>query len=529
VSGVASPQALRISAAARLLTVLALAGPALWEREPGSLFAVLAFALIWGNGVLTQWRPRLALFPVSPIVEAALIGTICGFAIGQDQSILLLALAIPPFVAGVHLGGLRAVGEALLAQLAAVVIAALLWEREITTDQAFDVFTWSIAGLGLGLIGAFLHDSLQAEPDPVVPYLDAQRLIRELINLSEDLSSGLDVNALGGEIISAVHDEIPATALGLYVARGETLMPVDTRSAEDAEDLETCESLAVEAWARNRTIIEDTAFAFPLADIAVVAGVLSDQAGVSGSDLAVKIATVTGELRTSAVQLDTALMFSEFRDYATSGERRRLAREMHDGVAQDIASLGYLVDALAARPSSPEQQATLTMLRDRITNVVAEVRQSVLSLRTSIGESESLGAAIGSIARGLSETSGIAIQVTVDEHTGRLRPEVEAELFRITQEAMNNAIKHSQANAIEVHCQVYAPAAHITINDNGRGMQQARTDSHGLKIMRERARLINAELSISTNLSGGLTVSVLVGADTGASGLPPEVSRLGHG
>ena len=230
----ASPQALRISAAARLLTVLALAGPALWEREPGSLFAVLAFALIWGNGVLTQWRPRLALFPVSPIIEAALIGTICGFAIGQDQSILLLALAIPPFVAGVHLGGMRAVGQALAAQLVAVVIAALLWEREITNDQAFDVFTWSIAGLGLGLIGAFLHDSLQAEPDPVVPYLDAQRLIRELINLSEDLSSGLDVNALGGEIISAVHDEIPATALGLYVARGETLMPVDTRSAEDA-------------------------------------------------------------------------------------------------------------------------------------------------------------------------------------------------------------------------------------------------------------------------------------------------------
>ncbi|HET9417680.1 MAG TPA: hypothetical protein VFP30_09100, partial [Candidatus Limnocylindria bacterium] len=225
----ASPQALRISAAARLFTVLALAGPALWMREPGALFAVLAFALIWINGVLTQWRPRLALFPVGPIAEAALIGAICGFAIGVD-SILLLALAIPPFVAGVHIGGVRAVAQALSAQLATVVIAALLWQREITNDQAFDVFTWSVAGLGLGLIGAFLQASLQSEPDPIVPYLDAQRLIRELINLSEDLSSGLDVNALGGEIISAVHDEIPATALGLYVARDETLIPVDTRS-----------------------------------------------------------------------------------------------------------------------------------------------------------------------------------------------------------------------------------------------------------------------------------------------------------
>jgi len=536
VKAVASPQALRISAAARLFTILALVGGTLAIGERDSLFAVLAIALIWINGVLSEWRRRLALFPVGPIAEAALIGVICGFALQTatdgTQSVILLALAIPPFVAGVQLGGIRSVAQALSAQLAAVVIAALLWQQKSLDEaQAYDIFTWSIAGLGLGLIGAFLQDSLQAEPDPVVPYLDAQRLIRELINISEDLSSGLDVNALGGEIVSAVHDEIPASALGLYVARGETLIPVDTRSAEDPHDLERCESLATEAWANNKRIVDGTAFAFPLADVAVVAGVLSDQAGVTDSELTDKIATVTAELRTSAVQLDTALMFSEFRDYATSGERRRLAREMHDGVAQDIASLGYLVDALAARPSTPEQQATLNLLRERITNVVADVRQSVLSLRTSIGESESLGAAIGSIARGLSETSGIGIQVIVDEHTGRLRPEVEAELFRITQEAMNNAIKHSQATAIEVHCQVYAPAARITISDNGRGMQQARTDSHGLKIMRERARLISAELSISTNPAGGLSVSVQVGSDTsvGASDTPPKVSRLGHG
>jgi signal transduction histidine kinase len=526
---VASPQALRITAAARLFTVLALAGPVLWRHESGSLFAILLLALIWVNGVVSQWRPQFALYPIGPVSEAALIGAICGFAIGADP-ILRLALSIPPFVASV-LGGAQALVRALCAQVAAVVAAGYLWEREITGGQGLDIFTWSVAGLGLGLIGLFLHVSLQSEQDPIVPYLDAQRLIRELIDLSEDLSSGLDVNALGGEITSAVHDEIPATALGLYVARGETLIPVDTKSAEDPGDLERCESLAVEAWARNKTIVDETSFAFPVADTAVVAGVLSEQSGVSEAELADKIVAVSRDLRTSAVQLDTALMFSEFRDYATSGERKRLAREMHDGVAQDIASLGYLVDALAARPSSPEQEATLGMLRDRITKIVAEVRQSVLSLRTSIGESESLGAAIGSIARGLSETSGIAIQVTVDEHTARLRPEVEAELFRITQEAMNNAIKHAQATAIDVHCQVYAPAARITITDNGRGMQKARNDSHGLKIMRERARLIRAELVIADNPVGGLSVTVQVGSDTdvGASGSASEVSRLSHG
>ena len=137
-------------------------------------------------------------------------------------------------------------------------------------------------------------------------------------------------------------------------------------------------------------------------------------------------------LKADAVRLDTALMFSEFRDTATADERRRLAREMHDGVAQDIASLGYLVDALAARPATPQQADQFQVLRERISHVVAEVRQSVLTLRTSVGESESLGAAISSVARNLSEVSGIPIHVTLDEHTTRLRPAVEAELYRIT-------------------------------------------------------------------------------------------------
>ena len=99
------------------------------------------------------------------------------------------------------------------------------------------------------------------------------------------------------------------------------------------------------------------------------------------------------------------------------------------------------------------------MLRDRISAVVAEIRRSVVTLRTSVGQSESLGTAIGSIARNLSEVSGVPIHVTLDEHTQRLRPEVEAELFRIAQEAMNNAVRHAQASAIDVHCQVHAPEA----------------------------------------------------------------------
>ena len=93
----------------------------------------------------------------------------------------------------------------------------------------------------------------------------------------------------------------------------------------------------------------------------------------------------------------------------------------------------------------------------------------------------------------------------------RLRSEVEAELFRITQEAMNNAVKHSGCTQIQVHCQVAPPAASITVTDNGRGMGVGRPDSFGLGIMQERAHLIGGILSMTETPGGGLTVRVVLG------------------
>ncbi|MFI2708109.1 sensor histidine kinase, partial [Nocardioides sp. CER28] len=254
----------------------------------------------------------------------------------------------------------------------------------------------------------------------------------------------------------------------------------------------------------------------------VVVAALPDGTDVRAVGLDGAVRRLTATLRPSAVHLDTALLFAAFRDAASAEERRRLAREMHDGVAQDIASLGYLADALAAVATTDAQHERIAMLRQRVSAIVTEIRRSLVNLRTSIGESESLGAAIASVARNLSEVSGVPIHVTADELTERLRPEVEAELFRIAQEAMNNAVKHARADAIEVHCQVRAPAARITVTDDGRGLQPGRRDSHGLKIMRERALLVNGALELTDSPGGGLCVSVTIRGDGG----PEEITVL---
>jgi signal transduction histidine kinase len=147
----------------------------------------------------------------------------------------------------------------------------------------------------------------------------------------------------------------------------------------------------------------------------------------------------------------------------------------------------------------------------------------VLTLRSSTDGADSLGAAISGLARHLSAVSGVPIQVTLDEQTTRLRPEIEAELLRIVQESLNNAVKHAQASLIDVQCRVNPPEVSIVVADNGRGLQGRRVDSHGLEIMNERARLIGAELEVTNRTSGGAQVSVRIASGTGPSS--PTVER----
>ncbi len=517
---VANPQFLRLSALARAFGIVALLAPVLWSQDRPALYALMAIGGIWTMAQLIEMRTGLSPGS-SVIIEGALVGAVCGASINTSLAVIG-ALALPPFTAGLR-SGWRGATFALCAQLAAVVIVAFALFGELTAEQSFGAFTWCVTGLGLGLIAGFVHSTIRHSPNPLGPYLYAQSLIRELIGLSGGLSSGLDPVALGGVILSAVRDDLPTVGLVMYVPRGDTLTPLITEAVPDSFDMAAVDDLALESWALSRPMTTGRVFAFPLlteaGTTAVVAGLLSDRLDLGRLGVEQRLQSLLFSLEAGAVHLDTALLFAAFRDAATAEERRRLAREMHDGVAQDIASLGYLVDALAAKPASPEQAERIQDLRKRVTAVVAEVRRSVVTLRTSVGASESLGTAIGSIARNLTEVSGVPIHVTLDELTTRLRSEVEAELFRIAQEAMTNAVRHAKATSIRVHCQVHAPAAAITVSDDGQGMQRGRSDSHGLEIMRERALLIDADLSINRRPGGGTVVTVRTPGAPG--GVPP--------
>ena len=158
-----------------------------------------------------------------------------------------------------------------------------------------------------------------------------------------------------------------------------------------------------------------------------------------------------------ALRIDTALTFDEVRSLATMEERQRLAREIHDGVAQEIASLGYAVDDLASTAAEEGQRQKLASLRGEITRVVSELRLSIFDLRAEISPSAGLGSALSDYVRTIGARSGMTVHLTLDEAPTRLRSEVETELLRIAQEAITNARKHSAARNLWVDCRIHPP------------------------------------------------------------------------
>ena len=163
-----------------------------------------------------------------------------------------------------------------------------------------------------------------------------------------------------------------------------------------------------------------------------------------------------------ALRLETALLFSEVRSLATAEERRRLAREIHDGIAQELASLGYVVDDLAARARYlPDLEADLKTLRGELTRVISELRLSIFDLRSEVQSTVGLGTALSDYVRQVGASSNLTVHLVLDESPMRLPIDAETELLRIAQEAVTNARKHANAENLWVTCRVDPPSAYL--------------------------------------------------------------------
>jgi signal transduction histidine kinase len=214
------------------------------------------------------------------------------------------------------------------------------------------------------------------------------------------------------------------------------------------------------------------------------------------------------------VPLQAALLFDSVHDLATSEERRRIAREIHDGIAQDIAFLGYTADEIVDLASPGEMRDLGLVLRTEISRVLGGLRQGLFRLRDAVPGTRTLGSSISDFARRLFQADEVQVHVVLEESPRRLRPGVETELLRIAQEALTNARRHSGARNVWVECRGSAPRASVAVADDGTGVSRdgsgGGSGRFGLEIMAERARRIRADFAVSPRPEGGTVVRVEV-------------------
>jgi signal transduction histidine kinase len=140
--------------------------------------------------------------------------------------------------------------------------------------------------------------------------------------------------------------------------------------------------------------------------------------------------------------------------------------------------------------------------------LVAELRLSIVDLRSDITPTTSLVAALSQHVRRVGTYSTMTVHLSLDETSNRLPADVETELLRIAQEAIVNARKHSGAANLWVTARVHPPLAELYVEDDGCGQGVGRADSYGLTIMRERADRIDASFAVTARPGGGTRVSV---------------------
>jgi len=197
---------------------------------------------------------------------------------------------------------------------------------------------------------------------------------------------------------------------------------------------------------------------------------------------------------------------------AQEEERRRLARELHDGTAQELATLLVRLRVLERTEEPHELRLRLGEFREVIARALDDVRRMALDLRPTMLDDLGLVPALEAHTRDMARRWGITVRFETQGLDRRLPNQTELVAYRIVQEALSNIFKHSQATEATVTLILRGRELRITVRDNGRGFDVGRTLASrerglGLFGMQERAALVGGHLELASAPGAGTRVT----------------------
>ena len=205
------------------------------------------------------------------------------------------------------------------------------------------------------------------------------------------------------------------------------------------------------------------------------------------------------------------LIAQQLKEKTAVEERNRLARDLHDAVSQTLFSTTLIAEVLPRlwERNQDEGRKRLDEIRQLTRGALAEMRTLLLELRPAALTDAELGDLLNQLSDSINGRARIPVKVDIKGHQ-TLPPDVKIGLYRIAQEALNNVAKHSGAGQANVLLDYQSRGVNLTITDNGKGfdMQNIQAQNLGIGIMKERAREINARLSIESQVGQGTRILV---------------------
>ncbi len=504
-----------------VLRAAALAAAVSLEAASLSGTATVVLPVVLLSWVLLRVWLRALTVPLVAVDVAMAAAAIV--ASGATTSPYLLFAA----VAGAEVGyafpsrsGAVLVGTATLAGLVPLMIGMA---RE--TSQALDLVTWGtvipLASMS-GVMGQRIHQSRQV--DQLVALRHVNTTLERLSRQAQVMVGGLSVGAVVDDALRTLEGDEAVTAGAVLLeeddAPGLCRLAGGFGLAGHAPSRLLADGLAdgTVPGELDRHLPEGQRLVVPMrlgevdrgAVVAVVAW------GRRSRTLTRRVRELAQE---TALAVDNARMFDSLRNLSADDERRRLARDLHDGVVQSLVHVAFELDLLAMEMAGTHAgggstrvgaNAEVTRLRTVVAQTVDEVRATVNGLR-SVRLADGLGAALAALGRETS-TREVAVDVRADPRV-TLTPEAELQLLRIAQEAVSNAVQHGRPERIDVVLWQDGGGVHLTVDDDGVGVdtQDAGPTIErgvGLRAMKERADLLGARLAVRPGDRSGTTVRV---------------------
>ena len=430
-----------------------------------------------GHGAAGKSEVRQPQVMALLCAAAMVAGVAMGYA-GPWSKVLIL---IPAFHAGLTFARRGALIVFVLGLVTALPVS--WWVHALDQSEIQRIMLACLLALVFGLLGAWSHRLEDHEAPAVDPSIAAEAglLLRRLHELAETLDTGFDAPGSAEMALQDLASRMRASRSAVLVGYGDNpAVPLAIRGADRTPWPDPMDEGSVLGPAWHGGVSTLTEWSGDIVARSVIVVPLNDDKGHRLGLLVADRPLVTpftpDDLEAArdvasrhSTHIDLSVLFAGLRERAGLEERERLAREMHDGIAQEMVAVGFGLDAVrrVARDQGSPLAEPLDDLRVEVSRVLADLRSHIADLRIAVRPDTGLGAMIGARLQNFGSTSGVTTRIHLSETGFRLPAHTEVLIYRLFLQVLADARHSLNSTTVEVRLNVAAPRVELWMAHDG--------------------------------------------------------------